>query len=431
MLDRTQAPEIRPFGRLSIPEEQTQTLSNGLTLHTLFGGDQDVARLDIIADGGTSDCENPCVASFAAELMREGNRNSDSETIADRIDYNGAWLNSSASSHNTVLQLSSLSSKLLPLAPTMIDCLVCPTFPAEAFEIIRGKGVARQKLNMSRVSFLSAADNRRMTAGDDHPESQVPTPDDIASINIDRIKAFHDRILDARHIHAYLCGRVSDSDVRRLSDMLAQIPSHQSPSPVLIKPYAPTAPGLSLIDRPGSLQCAVTMSIPAIPRSHPDYNTLRMTVTALGGYFGSRLMMNIREDKGYTYSISSALLGAREGGYITISAQCDNRYTKELIDETRAELRHMADRPLTADELTRHKFNVASDLASTLDTPMTMMDYYELRHTVGIPDDYFYARQQALSALTPEKVCETARRYLDPDALRISVAGDLEKSGLR
>ena len=142
-------------------------------------------------------------------------------------------------------------------------------------------------------------------------------------------------------------------------------------------------------------------------------------------------MMNIREDKGYTYSISSALLGAREGGYITISAQCDNRYTKELIDETRAELRHMADRPLTADELTRLKFNVASDLASTLDTPMTMMDYYELRHTVGIPDDYFYARQQALSALTPAKVCETARRYLDPDALRISVAGDLEKSGLR
>lgn len=169
------------------------------------------------------------------------------------------------------------------------------------------------------------------------------------------------------------------------------------------------------------------MSIPAVPRSHPDYNLLRMTVTALGGYFGSRLMMNIREDKGYTYGISSALLGSREGGYIVISAQCDNRYTSALIDETRAELIRMADSPLSDDELKRLKFNVASDLASTLDTPMTMMDYYELRHTIGVPDDYFYARQKALAEITPEIVCEMSRRYLNPDSLRISVAGDLSK----
>ena len=75
MLDRTKAPEIRPFGRLSIPDEHTETLSNGLVLHTLFGGDQDVARLNIIADGGTYDCARQCTASFAAELLREGRHN--------------------------------------------------------------------------------------------------------------------------------------------------------------------------------------------------------------------------------------------------------------------------------------------------------------------------------------------------------------------
>lgn len=430
MLDRTKAPEIRPFGRLSIPDEHTETLSNGLVLHTLFGGDQDVARLNIIADGGTYDCARQCTASFAAELLREGNSKSDSETIADIVDYNGAWFNSFASSHHTSMQLSALSSKLVTLAPTMIDCLTAPTFPAEAFEIIRGKGAAKQRLNLSRVSFLSAADNRRMSAGASHPESRIPTPDEIEAISRDCLIDFHRQILNSRHIHAYLCGRVSNQDLSQLCRLLEQIDGRDCISPVNIVPYAPEAPGISRIDRPGSLQCAVTMSIPAIPRYHPDYNLLRMTVTALGGYFGSRLMMNIREDKGYTYGISAALLGAREGGCTVISAQCDNSHAGALIDETRAELVRMAEVLLDDDELRRLKFNVASDLASTLDTPMTMMDYYELRRTVGVPDDYFYARQKALAEISPEIVCEMARRYLNPEALRISVAGDLSKSDL-
>lgn len=425
MLDRTKAPEVRPFGQLVLPDEELVTLSNGLVLHTLFGGDQDVIRLDIIAEGGPSDCTNPCIATFAAELLREGNKSSDSETIADIIDFNGAWLNSSASGHYTTLQLSSLTSKLDILAPLVTECFTSPTFPEKAFGIIKAKGVARQKLNLSRVSFLANADNRRMMAGYNHPESHVPSIDEIESISEESLIDFHKQICDAGHTHAYLCGRFSPCHVERLCRLLEQIPLTSSSSPIKIIPFAPQAPGCSTIKKAGSLQSAVVMSLPAISRSHPDYNPLRMAVTALGGYFGSRLMMNIREDKGYTYGISAALLGAREGGYISISAQCDNRYTRALIDEVRSELRRMADEPLSQEELRKLKFNVASDLASTLDSPMTVMDYYELRRSVGIPDDYFYARKTTVDTLTPERVCDLARKYLDPEQLRISIAGDI------
>ena len=184
----------------------------------------------------------------------------------------------------------------------------------------------------------------------------------------------------------------------------------------------------STIQKNGSLQSAVAISLPAIARSHPDYNPLRMTVTALGGYFGSRLMSNIREDKGYTYGISAALLGSLDGSYITINAQCDNRHTEALIEEVRKELTDMVRRPLDESELDRLRFNVASDLASTLDSPMTMMDYYELNLTVGTPADYFEARRKTLADITPEKVCEMAGKYLNPDMLRISIAGDMGKN---
>ena len=425
MLDRTTPPEVRPFGKLTIPDEEITTLSNGLTLHTLSGGDQDVMRLNLIIDGGVSECGNQCIASFAAELLREGNSTLDSEQIADLVDYNGAWFNSSASSHFTTLQISGLMSRLDVLAPVVVDCLVNPSFPENAFRIIRSKGASRQRLNLSRVSFLANADNRRLIAGPAHPESRVPTPEDIEKIEIDSLIRYHKRILNAAHTHAYLCGRLTPADVDRLCHHLEKIPASDRPSPIDIVPYASLPPCTSEVDKADSLQSAVVMSLPAVPRNHPDYNALRMTVTALGGYFGSRLMMNIREDKGYTYGISAALMGSRDGSSITISAQCDNRYTKALIDEVKIELERMVSQPLSPDELNRLKFNVSSDLASTLDSPMTMMDYYELRRTVGIPDDYFYARQKTLASITPEIVCEMAARYLRPDLLRISIAGDL------
>lgn len=425
MLDRTKAPAVHPFGPLTIPGENVVTLSNGIVLHSYTGGDQDVIRLRLVIDGGPSDCDSPNVATFAAELMREGCATHDSEAIADLIDYCGAWFNSSAAGHYTSLQLSSLTSKFERLAPMTIECLVHPTFPDDAFEIIRAKGVAQQRLNLSRVSFLAGADNRRMMTGDHHPESIIPAPEEIEAIQRESLIDFHRRILDSRRIHAYLCGRFSAVLHDNLCRLLETIPAAGSPSPVEIIPYAPLPPSTSTIARPGSLQSAVAMSIPAIPRSHPDYNALRMAVTALGGYFGSRLMMNIREDKGYTYGISSALLGSREGSYVSISAQCDNRYTSALIDEVRAELRRMADEPLSADEIHKLKFNVASDLASTLDSPMSIMDYYELQRTVGTPADYFYARQETVKHITPEIICDLSKTYLNPDNLRISIAGDL------
>lgn len=427
MPDRTTPPAVRPFGHLSLPAEERITLTNGLTLHTLSGGDQDVARLSITMEGGASDTPNPCIASFAAELLMEGNSIHDSGQIADLFDYNGAWISTSASSHHTILRLSALTSHFDAVLPDAVGCLTEPAFPADSFDVIRRKGVSHQQLNLSRVNFLANADNKRLICGPGHPESLTPSPEEIETIGLDEIVAFHLSRLDSSRTHAYLCGRLTPQLTDCVACRLETVPCRNQASPVKIVPFSALPPMTSAINRPGSLQSAVALSLPAIARSHPDYNDLRLAVTALGGYFGSRLMTNIREDKGYTYGISAALLGSHDGSYVTISAQCDNRYTEALIDEVRNELRGMATRPPEPDELSRLRFNAASDLASTLDSPMSMMDCYELQLTVGTPPDYFEARQKALASISPEAICRVSEKYLDPDSLRISIAGDLQQ----
>lgn len=423
--DRRTPPAVRPFGRLILPGEEKVVLANGLMLHTLSGGDQDVARLSIVAEGGTSDADNPCIASFAAELLREGNSMHDSSQIADLFDYNGAWISSSAASHHTIMRMSALTSRFDAVLADTVACLTEPTLPEDAFEVIRRKGIAQQQINFSRVSFLASADNKRMICGPGHPESRTPSTDEIAAISLDDIRRFQGSNLDAARTHAYLCGRLTPELTDCVARRLGEMPRRDISSPIKIVPFSAMPPATSVTDRPESLQSAVVLSIPAIARTHPDYNFLRLTVTALGGYFGCRLMTNIREDKGYTYGITASLIGSHDGSYITVSAQCDKRYTEALIDEVRNELRGMVTRPLGADELSRLRFNAASDLASTLDSPMNMMDYYELQQTVGTPPGYFDARQDALADITPEIICAISQKYLDPDALRISIAGDI------
>lgn len=426
MLDRSRAPEIKLFGNLAIPAENVVVLSNGLTLHILEGGDQDVARLTLIVDGGSLDVANPCVATFAGELLREGNDSLGPEEIADLIDYNGAWLNSNAGSHYTSIRLTGLSSKVKDLTDLTIDCFTRPSMPRQSFEVIKQKAIARQKLNMSRVSFLAGAQMKKLVCGDGHRDAIVTAVDEIASIDRSELLAFHQSRLAPELTHAYLCGRLTGGLVEKVAARLESIASSPKPSPIEIVAYQPQEPGLSSVVVPDSLQSAVAMAIPSIPRSHPDYNALRMAVTALGGYFGSRLMMNIREDKGYTYGISSALVGSKEGSYIQISAQCDNSYTEALIQEVKNELKLMADRSLGDEEMNRLRFNVYSDLASTLDSPFNIMDYYELQRTVGTPSDYFSQRLSAIRSLTPKRICMLSERYLDPSQLRIGVAGSLK-----
>lgn len=163
--------------------------------------------------------------------------------------------------------------------------------------------------------------------------------------------------------------------------------------------------------------------MPAIDRNHPDYIVLRLLVMALGGYFGSRLMSNIREDKGYTYGINSYLLGYPEGGLIGISSSTDNSTADALIEETIGEIKRLSKGDFTEDEIARLKQHAMSTLASSLDSSFDIMEYYINGLVAFIPSNYFEEQVKAVKSLTPELLTRVAREHLSLDRLNIAVAG--------
>ena len=169
------------------------------------------------------------------------------------------------------------------------------------------------------------------------------------------------------------------------------------------------------------------MGLPTIGREEPHFFALKLLCTILGGYFGSRLMSNIREEKGYTYGITSSLAALRYGSYLVISTQTGTEFTQPLIDEVFVEINRLRNELVSNDELTVVKNYLRGEMARTLDSPFSITDYYLSLTANNLSTEYFARQDQAIRRLTADDLLDVARKYLCPEQFYIVVAGDKNK----
>lgn len=423
--DRTKAPALRPLGTISLVPPQVYTLANGITLTTVRAGDQPLVRLVVMSDGGRYDFEPISVVPVMGEALREGAGDMSAEQIADIIDYSGARLGSRVSDHHNGIDLIALNSRLADLLPVLRAMITAPRFDDRTVDIIRRRQAANRAIQLTRVGVRATTFSKQMIAGHGHIAAALDTPEQIESVSPEMLRACHAATFGSAPLRAYLAGNFDDAVLRSVIDMLESLPAPGTASPVVITPYKPE-PAARFDDiRPDAMQSAVSMTLPAIPREHPDYIPLRLTVMALGGYFGSRLMSNIREEKGLTYGIGASLQGSFEGSFVSIDAQCDAAYVDRVISESMAEIRRLVDNPVDGQELNRLKLKAWSSLASTADSPMSMIDYHITSLVVGTPPDYFTRQLDTLQSLSADTISRMASQYLSADAWRIAVSGNV------
>lgn len=425
-VDRTIAPPVTEFGHIEIPEVRIETLDNGIPLTILDNGEQEVNRLTLLWNGGIAETRRHSIATIATNMLREGTHRHSGAEIAETFDYNGSWLKSSMQSHHTSLVLHSLNSRTADVLPMLAETITEPSFPEKEFAVLREKTARSIELEREKVEYYSQQQIRRMVMGESHPLAQNDMPDDVRALTTEDIAAFHSRTFSPSTCRIFLAGRITPEIEDMVNNTFGTVKPDTVGQRLNVVPFTPSATSkLSITRRKGALQSSVRMAIPTINRQHPDYIPLRLAVTALGGYFGSRLMMNIREDKGYTYGISSSLLGYREGGMAAISTQCDNRYVEPLIKETRHEIERLANEAFPDDELCRLKHYAMTQLVSMLDSPFTIMDYYEIMYSTPTPNDYFARQIDAIKALTGKEIARLVSEHLPLDCLYTALTGDI------
>ncbi len=425
MIDRSKPPVLAQFTDVHLDFPVCQTLSCGIPIWVIEGGDQDVCQISVYVSGGTMHESQPLVSLVTAQMVLEGTESFSSHDIAEQLDYYGAW--KSAQNHDTMSQLtlSAMTEYYDRLLPIVVDAMGHATMPEEELDVYRRRYAASYATMRRRVKYLAGVELRRLYYGNDHPLVADVQPEQLLHMTRSDLWQFYTRFYHPSNCRLILAGRVTDQMLKATDQIFSQwIDSHDIKADPVDWTFSPSQQMLSVVDCPGSVQAAVAMSIQAVGRSHPDYLALRVLCTVLGGYFGSRLMSNIRENKGYTYGISAFLSGREHDGFVGVSTECDIHYTWQVVDEVKREMQRLRDELVSEAELAMVRQYMLSDQVKTLDTPFALASYVASTWLYGVYPEYFNRQIDTILHITPERLQQVAVRYLNLDRLRVVIAGD-------
>lgn len=423
-LDRTQQPPISPFGTLAMSIPHIEELPNGVKLYIVDKGDQEVCRIDILFDGGRYDTLNPAIADLTGIMLRKGTRSMDNDAIAEHLDFHGAWLQTATTQHFSTLSLFSLNRNLDKVLPVVVEMITAPTLPETHFETVRRQRIQQLQINREKVRNLAGEAFNRLIFGADHPYARIVTTDDLNEVKRDDLREYHSRNILHTGTRVLLSGRITDDIASYVKECMSVLPAQSLATKIDVAPYKPEEEHRAFVHKPGALQSGIRIGMPVISTRHPDYPYLSMLNLVLGGYFGSRLMTNIREEKGYTYGISSHVVSTRDAAYLTIVTETGTEYTQSLIEEVYKEIERLSRENIPDEELETARNYLQGRRARALDSPFSMSDYFVSSIVSDTPLEYFNLEDSAIRNATSEDLRRVATEYLQPQKLYTAIAGE-------
>lgn len=432
-LDRITPPAIQDFAPLHLPAPTVEKLSNGIPVYTFSMGEQEVCRIDWMIEGGNYEETVHPAATFTHLMLKEGAAGRHAKEIAETLDFYGAWLQTSTSMHFSYITVYMLNKHVHTLLPVMADLIQSPDFPEKELQRLKEKRMQLLLLNREKVNNLSHAAFNSMLFGADHPYAYEATETDIAQIQPAHLFEFHRRYYRPERCRILLSGNITDEIHAAVEQYFGKewtnSPRTETVPEETIYPMHPQPEKETIVHKADALQSGIRIGAQVINRDHPDYQKLRILSTALGGYFGSRLMANIREEKGYTYGISSSVAGLRQAAYIVISTQSGTEFTRPLIREVFTEIERLRTEAIGAEEMETLRNYLRGEMARTLDSPFTIADYYISLLANRLPSDYFSLQDRTIREITADELLRVARTHLDPEKFVVAIAGDRTKIG--
>jgi zinc protease len=420
-------PAPLPPRPISIPTRQETTLANGLTLVVVEDTRLPLVsyRLAFRVGGAFDPPEIPGLIDLLAGLMPEGTATRTSKEIADEIARMGASLSAGANSDYTIVAASALTQFNDPVMDLLAEVTLEPSFPEN--EVALAKQNTKESLRQQRAqpSFLASEMVSRVMFGE-HPYSVVaPTPESIDRASRDEFVSFHRSKLVPNNAVFIVVGNVNYDDIlkrtetlfstwKRGEDVVANFPA----PPVRTKRTA------YLVDRPGSAQSNIVIANSGITRTDPDYFPMLLMHTVLGANASSRLFMNLREDKGYTYGAYSNLDARRSAGTFRSTAEVRTPVTGDSIKEFFYELERIRLEPVSAKEIADAKSYLTGVFPIRLETQEGLTDQLVQIKMLNLPDDYLERYRDRIQAVTVEDIQRIAQKYVKPDEAALIVVGD-------
>lgn len=423
IIDRTIAPEFRVINSVHLPDPQTYTLDNGTALHVINIGDQPVIRLECIFEAGNWYEKEIGASFFAIKMLSEGTLSKTSAEISEAFDRIGAFTEMTHTADRIGIVVYALSRFLPDVLPLVSELIHDAVFPEKEFQDLKNINIQNLRVNKEKNAYLATTAFRAKLFGSNHPYGQSQEEENISSLSIDTIKEHYQTFVRNGKFTVVLAGQVSENDIKVVNEHLGKVYTEDQILPLKDVQQPVYANVEVLVERPDSVQSSIRMGRKLFNRHHPDYFKMLVANEILGGYFGSRLMKNIREEKGLTYGISSHLVTLRKEGYYMIGTDVKKEFTQQTIDEIKKEIYRLQTELVGEEELQTVKNFMSGEFAGSLNTAFEVADRQKILLLDGLPTDFFKHYIEQIHATTSHDVLSMAMQYLQPENMLTVIAG--------
>lgn len=424
-LNRQIPPPICPLSDIHVTYPESQRLKNGIPLHVIRAGMEDVVRFDLLIGAGQWNQTQALQAMFTNRMLREGTSSLTSQQIAEKLDYYGAMMELSSSVNCGFITLYSLNKYFPQTIELVADMLMNPTFPEKEMEVVVEVNKQRFLINSTRVEMMGRKRLNRALFGEAHPLGRYAEVEDYDRLSPEVLKSFYHQHYHSGNCSIYLSGKITPEIIQSVERALGDVPwgkVSQASSFQSITPQ-PEARKRFFVEKEDALQSSIKLGGFVMDRLHPDFLKARVMVTLFGGYFGSRLMSNIREDKGYTYGIGAGIVTYPGVSVLAISTEAANEYAEAVITEVYKEMDRLCNDRVPQTELDMVKNYMLGDWCRSYEGPFSLSDAWIYVETGGLDKEFFVRSIDAIQSITCEEVQALAQKYLCKENLIEVIAG--------
>lgn len=423
MLNRNIAPSLAPLSVPNVLPYQRIMLDNGVEIVYLHDPAQEVFKIDVLFEAGVYYQSQPLVASTAINMLNEGTQQHNAEEIADLFDFYGAYIDFNCGLNKAELSLISLNKYAAETICMLVEMLTDSVVPEKELDIFLTNKRQEYLVNNEKTSYLARKKFSEVLFGESHPYANRVSEKDYTLISAPMIREFYHQYINAGHCRIVACGNVNEPVLKILTEQFSKLtsPAEQPKQPDYL--FSPAAPGRYHIEKGNTVQSSLRIGKPGVRLTDADYAGFMLLNTILGGYFGSRLMSNIREEKGYTYGISSFNVSMPIGSYWCISTDINNEYVDATIEEILKEIHKLQTEPVPEDELSLVKNFLHGDLLRELDGVFSQSDALKHKLNYGLDNQIYIELIQRVKACTAEDLLLLANKYWNTEEMYVVTAG--------
>ncbi|MDF1696938.1 MAG: pitrilysin family protein [Saprospiraceae bacterium] len=422
-VDRKNGPVVNRITELHIPNIYREILANGTEYIEVNLGTQNLVQLEVLYRGGRISEQKQGVSRATSRLLKEGTKSFSSSQLAERVDFYGANMTSGASLDYAYAKAFSLTKHFDKILPSLSEMLNQPTFPQHELDKYIVNSVQKLKVEKAKSELVAYRTITECLYGPEHPYGYNSTKQMYQDLNRNDLVDFYHSNFGSDNRIIILSGKITpeirESVKQEFGNELKEVQAFSYQEPTTREQRISKR-----LKGEDDLQCAVKIGCRLFKREHPNFADMFILNTILGGYFGSRLMSTLREDKGYTYNIYSSIDMMIYDGYFNISTEVGNEYLEPTLEGIYHEMEQLKSKKVGEEELDMVRNYLSGNFLNMIDGPFKLAGMSKVIALNNLNFDFYKNLMRRIHTITSDDIYQLAQKYLNKEKMVEIIVGN-------